>query len=288
MANLVGTTKEKPLSFMQRLSPEVSVYRPAETTTSTASPKLVVIASWADARELHIAKYVAKYRTLYPAASILLIKNTTALVMRPTNIAKAVAPAAEVVKACVGATSSSSVPSSPEMLVHLFSNGGSSSIATLNDIYGSSVGGGEDALLPLHVKIIDSAPGKPRFVKVVAFFESSLSPMQRILASPLTYGLALILVFGIYTGLLKDWIGFYGAAHNYRERQREVRRTYIYSELDVMIDFRDVEAHAYEAEKEGFEVRLEKFDGSAHVAHVRKDEERYWRIVQSTWDGDLR
>ena len=285
MGNLVDTTKEKPLSFMQRLSPEVLVYRPSEPPTSTASPKLVIVASWADARELHIAKYVAKYRTLYPAASIVLIKITTALVMRPTSIAKAIAPAVDVVKACVGTALSSSVPSSPEMLVHFFSNGGSSSIATLNDIYGSSVGGGEDALLPLHVKIIDSAPGKPRFVRLVAFFESRLSPMQRILASPLTYGLALVLVFGIYTGLLKDWIGFYGAAHNHRERQREVRRTYIYSELDVMVDFKDVEAHAHEAEKKGFSVHLEKFDGSAHVAHVRKDEERYWRVVQTTWDG---
>jgi len=66
----------------------------------------------------------------------------------------------------------------------------------------------------------------------------------------------------------------------------EVRRTYIYSEADALVDWRDVESHAAAAVENGFrDVRLEKFEGSMHVAHARADEGRYWRVVRETWEG---
>ena len=61
-----------------------------------------------------------------------------------------------------------------------------------------------------------------------------------------------------------------------------MRRVYIYSSTDALTDYRDVETHAAEAETKGFSVALEKFKGSAHVAHQRKDESRYWDIVKRT------
>jgi len=68
----------------------------------------------------------------------------------------------------------------------------------------------------------------------------------------------------------------------------EVRRTYIYSEADALVDWRDVESHAAAAVEKGLpsaNVRLEKFEGSMHVAHARADEGRYWRVVRETWEG---
>lgn len=77
------------------------------------------------------------------------------------------------------------------------------------------------------------------------------------------------------------------ALHNEREGRAgtEVRRTYIYGPDDVLIEWRDVEWHAKDAVNKGFKVRLEKFEGSAHVQHVRVDEDRYWRIARETWEG---
>ena len=70
---------------------------------------------------------------------------------------------------------------------------------------------------------------------------------------------------------------------------RERARTYVYSAEDEMVEWRDVERHAAEARQARGEadttvpVRTERFHGSSHVAHVRLEPERYWRIVDETW-----
>lgn len=61
----------------------------------------------------------------------------------------------------------------------------------------------------------------------------------------------------------------------------------MYGDADRMVNWRDVEAHAAEARgrggEMGQEVRMERFGGSGHVGHVRKDGERYWGIVGEMW-----
>ncbi|KAK4458449.1 hypothetical protein QBC42DRAFT_349627 [Cladorrhinum samala] len=72
---------------------------------------------------------------------------------------------------------------------------------------------------------------------------------------------------------------------------RELGRTYIYSKPDELVDWRDVEAHADDAERRGFKnVRREEFLGTGHVAHARggiENQERYWGVVRSTWEGKV-
>ena len=66
-------------------------------------------------------------------------------------------------------------------------------------------------------------------------------------------------------------------------------RTYIFSSSDPLVSYRDVEAHADDAERCGFQnVRRERFEGTGHVAHVRGEGsgdggERYWGIVRESW-----
>jgi len=68
-----------------------------------------------------------------------------------------------------------------------------------------------------------------------------------------------------------------------------VGRAYIYSKEDELIDWRDVERHGEEAVERlgggGGRVRMERFEGSQHVAHLRKDGERYGRVIRELWDG---
>lgn len=87
-------------------------------------------------------------------------------------------------------------------------------------------------------------------------------------------------------GALPDSLEEWFKAHNFSDgNKREVRRVYFYSEGDTMIDWRDVKMHAEVARVRGFEVALEKFEDSEHVAHARRDGERYWGIVRRTFEG---
>jgi hypothetical protein len=70
-----------------------------------------------------------------------------------------------------------------------------------------------------------------------------------------------------------------------------VSRLYIYSKIDELIPYKDVEEHARQAKEElgirgggeGGEVRLEKFENTSHVGHMRGDPERYWNSIQKVW-----
>ncbi|UPK95652.1 hypothetical protein LCI18_006587 [Fusarium solani-melongenae] len=288
MASNAKPAKEKPLSFMEKLSPELFLHRPSSSTGSgdPAHPKLIIVAAWTNAFDGHIAKYIEKYKTLYPSSPILLVKSTSKLFFNPPLLRKAVEPMVPAVKACLPADPSSS-SSNPSLLIHMLSNGGSSSISTLYDAYAVSAGENEDPHLPPHVTICDSCPGEASASGLVAFVQVGLSSVQRLVATPFIYLVGVVWISAIAVGLTKDWIAVWRKAHNDKENKNphEIRRTYIYSERDTMVDYKVIEAHAAEAEKLGFQVRREKFDGSPHVAHARHDEARYWGAVEQTWEG---
>ncbi|KAF9770754.1 hypothetical protein IL306_011623 [Fusarium sp. DS 682] len=278
------TTQVKPLSYMEKLSNEVSVYRPS-TGPTAEEPKIIVIASWTNALDNHIAKYVDKHKELYPNSQIVLVKSYNKTFFDPKVLAESVKPMASIIRATF--PGAPQITSQPGMMVHLFSNGGSSSISALYDVYAATAHEGEDPWLPPHVTVFDSAPGAQRLNNTAAFFQSTIPKSYRSFFMPLIYLFAAGWQFTKILGLTKDWLAFWGSTHNTAEgkKEREIRRAYIYSETDELVDHRDLEAQAAEAEKLGFDVHLEKFDGSLHVAHARKDEARYWGAIQRNWSG---
>jgi hypothetical protein len=283
----------KPLSFMEKLGPLVSVYHPAEAAgpakaDSPQQPRLVIFASWTDAKDAHIAKYINKYRALFPATPILLLKSTTTQIVWTSTIGPAMKAAVSVVREVFVAATPTSSPSSPELLIHMLSNGGSSSIANLFEQYAASARPGEDACLPPHVTIMDSCPCIYSITHGVTFASIGLSPIQRTLLAPVLYVLAVIWSGMIAVGFIPNAMSDWGKAHNHHPgNAKELRRAYIYSAVDILIDYKQVEAHASAAQAQGFAVFLEKYQGSAHVAHIRKDEDRYWAIVKGLFDGTL-
>ena len=65
---------------------------------------------------------------------------------------------------------------------------------------------------------------------------------------------------------------------------QETKRVYIYSDVDDMVSYKDIEEHIREAKDKGFNVQVEKYHGSGHCAHVRVGGgERYWAIVTGLW-----
>lgn len=230
-----------------------------------------------------MAKYIVKYQALYPAAQILLLKSTMSCILRPAQIGPAMKPAASVVRAASQSPASSS---SPPLLIHIFSNGGSSSVANLYEQYAATAGPDEDKRLPPHITIFDSSPGLFGIPQAVAFVSSSISPLQQLIAAPFLYAFAVfwtaMMALGIFPNSLAEW---YQSHNNHPGNAAEVRRVYIYSTNDALTADEDVEAHAAEAKGKGFSAALEKYENSAHVAHLRKDEGRYWDIVRKVMEG---
>ena len=64
-----------------------------------------------------------------------------------------------------------------------------------------------------------------------------------------------------------------------------VARLYIYSTKDKLIDWKDVEEHAHDAEAVGYKTTLVKYLDSGHTAHLMSDEKRYWGAVTALWDS---
>jgi hypothetical protein len=275
----------KPLSFMEKLDPLVFFYRPSESTSIAVKdePRLIIIAGWADARDAHVAKYVAKYQALYPAAQILLLKSTMECMYRPSQIGRAMKIAAPVIRAAIPTPAESSTP---PLLIHIFSNGGSSSIANLYDQFAATAGPDDDKRIPPHVTIFDSSPGLFRLHSSVAFVSVGLPSIQKMIAMPFLYVIAALWTSAMALGLLPDSLGNWSKSHNtHAGNTAEKRRVYIYTPTDAIVGYRDVERHAAEAKEKGFSVALEKYDRSAHVSHLRKDETRYWNIVKKVVEG---
>ena len=64
-------------------------------------------------------------------------------------------------------------------------------------------------------------------------------------------------------------------------------RAYVYSNTDELVLAPDVERHADDAESKGYNVRMEMFEETAHVAHVMKEPTRYWKVVSETYNAGL-
>lgn len=68
-------------------------------------------------------------------------------------------------------------------------------------------------------------------------------------------------------------------------KSKEVRRAYLYGSEDDLIYPSDVEEQAQLAIADGFDVRLERFEGAMHCAIAKTEPDRYWQAVKETWYG---
>ncbi|KAL8380937.1 hypothetical protein RB595_005302 [Gaeumannomyces hyphopodioides] len=288
MASNTRSLGQGPLSTMSQISPIAYLYRPSaqvapviRSLSKSASPKLIIVCSWMGARDQHIAKYIVRYQVVHPTSQILLIRSEFAHVRDPGFALRELQPAVPALRAVFGDSPATPSSSEPELLVHLFSNGGSSMLCHLYSAYKP---------LPRHVTIFDSAPGQWSYKSSLAAISAGVSGWKRFLLTPFFHAL----VIGYYVQhFVLPWnrargdnLARWAAIHNNPAvNSTEARRAYIYSKEDKLIEFDAVEEHGRDAKQKGFKVRLERFVGTDHVAHARTEVERYWRIVDETWRG---
>jgi hypothetical protein len=289
------------LSFMQALSPRLYLLRPLPDNIAqkhiAGDPALIIILGWMNAADGPLAKYVRQHQALFPASSILLITCTFAgmtlpwLGLREARIAATTARAIleqdeEVQKS---QSNSDAGASSPRLLIHAFSNAGSTMLYHLYTAYAatatSSTSCSKATALPLHTTIFDSTPAAFTYQTLVRGILDGAPSAMRFVVLPIAY-IYVALVWVVVTVLrVPDHIGDLAPrAHNDPARVREACRVYIYGPADRITSAKGVERHADEAEARGFRVRREVFDGSGHVAHARKHADRYWRVVSQNWE----
>lgn len=236
------------------------------------------------AQEPHIAKYIAGYQALYPTSPILLIRCPMANVVLRDRPRREVAPAVSALRSILpkGGAGPGEVP---EMILHLFSNGGCVMFQHFMNVFREEAGEGEKiAEFPRHVCVMDSCPGSFDWMRTHKAVSASLPAWM----SPFAH---LIIAFQLVMSLIVEPIGTNGGRWGLVLNERDVlgaqkRRVYLYADGDEMVDPRDVERHAEEA-KAGLEgaVKTLNFGASRHVAHVRTDPERYWGAVKGVWEG---
>lgn len=64
---------------------------------------------------------------------------------------------------------------------------------------------------------------------------------------------------------------------------KNAKRMYLYSEEDEVIDWRDVEKHAKEAQEKGISVVTIKEVKGGHVQHAVCNKRQYWMSVTELW-----
>lgn len=294
-----------PLAWLTQLSRRVHLYRPAPSAASAIpadAPKLILLATWMGAADAHIAKYAQTYRTLYPSSPILLVRSEPGDFFWPRSSGTEISTAAGVVRATFPESSTTALTDrSPQLLIHVWSNGGSTMLARLRAalVKRAAAAPAASSIIPPYTLVLDSAPGQFHYSATYNAFALTLkTPWLRRLVSPLLHALCswfwILSTLGKWrraralksTGVDKPRgpLELSAAAHNDpRWLDCEVRRTYIYSNEDALIQASDVEQHAADAVAQGFAVRREKFKGTAHVAHARFEPERYWSIAEETW-----
>lgn len=245
----------------------------------------------------------------FPAATLLLIRSRQSHFyrLRASQLAS-FQPAASIIRS--RAPSALPGPSNP-ILVHTFSNGGCFGLRTVNELFEQPAAKGElqplleekGKGLPARAVVFDSCPGDTDLrISIRAFTAPLRSLWTKIPAS------ALVAFFYAFAKLSNLFVGSFALgtsetnadARSIRRKPSTlhlmgtylnsnlppVPRLYIYSPEDLLIPAPHVEAHAAVAKSNGVDVRLEKFDGTQHVSHVRGpgNEQRYWAAVRSLWE----
>lgn len=66
----------------------------------------------------------------------------------------------------------------------------------------------------------------------------------------------------------------------------QVRKLYLYSVADRMVNSEDVQSHIKAARELGYQVGSVLFKHAQHCALMIEDEPKYWAAIERFWQGD--
>ncbi|KAJ4396378.1 hypothetical protein N0V93_000597 [Gnomoniopsis smithogilvyi] len=269
--------------------------------TADDSPALIIICTWlGGATYKRIQRYTCGYNDLWPKANILLIQTDPMeyAFYGESWLARKLLPASGEIRKLVEASASyhkpsqtspsSPGPNGPEILLHVFSNGGANIatqlVASVNNIL-SLVG--ERSPLEIRQIVFDSCPGDPDTNAIYRAAAQSLPHSHPL--RPLGCAMLYLVVAGI-AGLeavgIRKKLGRTMRAqfNNPAVFDKLASRLYLTSNGDVMMDTKDVQAHRDEALARGLRTDTVVFQRAGHCALVLEDEAAYWGAIAGCWE----
>jgi hypothetical protein len=281
---MASTTSTANVEF-QKLNSILSLHTPAPTPNSLKTqndPTTIVICQWlrVSPRSRTLQSIYTHYAAVYPEARILTIRSIPEFyLITPTSSRLA------LFKPLVSVLQSDTAPN-PRLLIHLFSNGGALSLVDLCTVFKSETG----YILPIQAIVLDSSPGYPNFREnwnaismVLPKFPLFYYPSATLLAAILAFVWIRVNVFGLSmlansTGRKINDVGLVDG---------KAKRLYVYSTIDALVGWRDVEKHVEEARRNEIEVTTLKEYTTKHVQHLVFDGERYWETIGKLWGSTL-
>lgn len=233
-----------------------------------------------------IARYAETYISTFPTSTIILITSSVGsfIYTSESEWRRQLAPAIDVLLGQDDRgdadTDITTGKTRGQVVGIAYSNGGAQSLIQIGLAYRSRT----LTPLPLSSTILDSAPGSPEItVSHRAMLLSLPIPKTPVIRLPASLLLWLYLaITWLYMGVM----GVENPIDGVRDRINDTtlfrpgKRVYVYSREDEMVPWEWVEANAGLAEKRGWSVQKERFEGSKHVAHAIVDKERYWSIIK--------
>jgi len=177
--------------------------------------------------------------------------------------------------------------SPPNFLIHVFSNGGAHRLTHLSKLLAK-----EQQMAPKAIKvgvIYDSLPGTMESLSAsLSAFTAGIrsSIIKYAMFIPLTLIWALVRTTQFITrtpDAIEESRVVLNSQNPLPWITPSTPRLYIYSASDKITPYAAVEAHIAEAKRAGLNITAEKFEGSSHVGHMRKDPTRYWDAVKQLW-----
>ncbi|KAJ7056737.1 hypothetical protein C8F01DRAFT_1154732 [Mycena amicta] len=286
----LGYTPLGKHAFMYR-PPDSAEFTASDDATQAADPTLVFVFGWMAARRSHLLKYTETYRTLYPGATIIVLRSHLSFFFVSRAIlAERFHPVIEVLEAL------GCFEGQQRILTHSFSNGGSLHILALNRLLASKQK--VTTPIPPSALIIDSSPGGTSIYRIVLALVSPIQNKPIRLLSRLLATIVLSLLYIVLGVLLRRPSAIERMISTLSQRRllpwldtdahTQSPRLYVYSKRDEMVPWRDIEKHFTECERAGMDVRKVRFEGSPHVAHARMYPKEYWGAVRKVWEDACR
>ncbi|KAK4183775.1 hypothetical protein QBC35DRAFT_507305 [Podospora australis] len=290
------------LETFTRLSPQVFVQEsPSPPPANSTDPTTIIIYGWGDALPKHLTKYVAGYRTLFPSARIILIFSPILKALYQTLDARAatMVPVIEAIYGCPitspnFASRVDEISKKEKILLQVMSNTGGMNCAATFYAFSRATSG---KIFPHTLMICDSTPGSTAFLPNIAPWSRAMalgavSPKSLPAKIPglfTTVQCLAALFLGSLHGL--GWILGATSAAEYSTAvvndptlsDANAKKLYLYSKEDDIIYYQDIERHAADARTKGWDVTLEKFEGTPHVGHMKAHPQQYWDAISKAW-----
>ncbi|KAF2786194.1 hypothetical protein K505DRAFT_412088 [Melanomma pulvis-pyrius CBS 109.77] len=248
-----------------KINADTTFYQPPNHDAS----ELIILCTWLGASEKHIAKYMALYQALTPSTPILLIESHVGTITRPYPAQRQRMGEALAILQRTLSSSSPSRNTTPKILIHTFSNGGSNSATQLLLAYREKT----HRALPLQGMICDSGPAKGEYWKS---YNSMIQSLPKSMIFRLVGGFMAHFIL-LWMGINSRYLGRYPIFEvliretlvdedivGVRERgegdvqgtgrRRRRRINYVWSKEDEMVEWMDVVEHGEEAKGKGWEV----------------------------------